>query len=134
ILGVGAGWNEAEFRFLGVDFKNRGRRLDEYILALRELWTSADPRFEGQFVSFSDALFSPRPVQPQGPPIWLGGGSPAALRRAARLCDGWHAVGLSPQRMAEGLAEISELANGRPVEVSVRLRTAVGARLPEARS
>src|SRR5215210_6151453 len=73
IVGLGAGWNEAEFNYLGADFSSRGKRLDEYIRVLRELWTSPEPRFDGQYVSFSDALFSPRSPQPNGPPIVIGG-------------------------------------------------------------
>jgi probable F420-dependent oxidoreductase len=133
ILGVGAGWNEAEFGFLGADFQTRGKRLDEYIRALRELWTSPDPRFEGQFVRFSEVLFSPRPVQQAGPPIVIGGGSKAALRRTAELADGWHPVGVLPDRFAEGMQRIRELAHGRSIEGTVRLRTAVGRVLPAAR-
>jgi probable F420-dependent oxidoreductase len=133
ILGVGAGWNQREFGFLGMPFENRGRRLDEFIRALRELWTSPDPRFEGHDVRFADVLFEPKPVQPGGPPIWLGGSSPAALRRAARLCDGWQPVGATPDAVAAGMRTIRELAGERRVECGVRLRTAVGRRLPEQR-
>jgi probable F420-dependent oxidoreductase len=133
ILGVGAGWNEREFGFLGANFHNRGRRLDEYIHVLRTLWAEPDPRFAGQFVRFAEVSFEPRPVQSGGPPIWLGGGSPAALRRAATLCDGWHAVGTPVEAFAAGMATIRKLAGDRPVVGSVRLRAAVGRRLPEQR-
>jgi probable F420-dependent oxidoreductase len=133
ILGVGAGWNQREFGYLGVDFAHRGRRLNEYIRALRELWTSPDPRFEGEYVRFSDVLFAPRPAQPSGPPIWVGGSSPAALRRAARLCDGWQPVGATPEAAAAGLRTIRELAGERPVVGAVRLRTAVGRMLSGTR-
>jgi probable F420-dependent oxidoreductase len=133
ILGVGAGWNEREFRFLGASFPDRGPRLDEYIRVLRELWTSPDPHFEGQYVAFSDALFAPRPVQPNGPPIVIGGGSPPALRRAARLADGWHSVGIPPAEYARGMQTITKLAQGRAIEGSLRIRTAVGRVLPEYR-
>jgi probable F420-dependent oxidoreductase len=125
VLGVGAGYHEAQFRWLGADFEHRGQRMDEYILAMRELWTSPEPRFVGQYVAFSDVVFSPRPVQPQGPPIVIGGSSPAALRRAARLADGWHPVGLTPAQFARGMQQIRAAANGRPVEGSLRIRTVV---------
>jgi probable F420-dependent oxidoreductase len=131
ILGVGAGWNEREFGFLGASFHDRGRRLDEYIQALRTLWSAPDPRFDGQVVHFQNVSFQPRPVQPGGPPIWLGGGSRAALRRAATLCDGWHAVGTSVENFAAGMDTIRQLAGQRQVVGSVRLRAAVGRRLPE---
>lgn len=133
ILGVGVGWNEREFGFLGADFHNRGRRLNEYIQAWRTLWSDPHPRFNGQFVRFADVSFQPRPVQPGGPPIWLGGGSPAALRRAATLCDGWHAVGTPVEQFAATMATLRELAGERQVVGSVRLRAAVGQTLPEQR-
>ncbi|MBV9596474.1 MAG: LLM class F420-dependent oxidoreductase [Chloroflexi bacterium] len=134
ILGVGAGWNEREFGFLGANFHNRGRRLDEYIQALRTLWSEPDPRIEGQYVHVADVSFRPRPVQPGGPPIWLGGGSRAALRRAATLCDGWHATGTTVEEFAAGMQTIRALANERQVVGSVRLPTAVGRKLPEQRT
>jgi len=129
VLGVGAGYHEAQFGWLGADFRHRGRRLDEYILAMRELWTSPNPRFEGQYVAFSDVVFLPRPVQPRGPRIIVGGSSAGALRRVARLGDGWHPVGLTPAQYAAGMKEILALANGRQVEGSLRLRTVVDGRL-----
>jgi len=129
VLGVGAGYHEAQFRWLGADFERRGQRLDEYILAMRELWTASEPRFEGRSVAFSDVVFSPRPVQPAGPPIVIGGSSPAALRRAARLADGWHPVGLTPAQFAAGMQQIRAAANGRHVEGTLRIRTVVDRRL-----
>ena len=125
VLGVGAGYHEMQFRWLGADFPRRGQRLDEYILAMRELWTAPEPRFEGRYVTFSDVAFLPRPVQPQGPPIVIGGSSPAALRRVARLADGWHPVGLTPTQFAAAMKQIRALANGRQVEGSLRIRTVV---------
>jgi probable F420-dependent oxidoreductase len=125
VLGVGAGYHETQFRWLGADFAHRGQRLDEYIVAMRELWTAPEPRFEGRYVAFSDVVFLPRPLQPQGPPIVIGGSSPAALRRVARLGDGWHPVGLTPAQYAAGMRQIRALADGRRVEGSLRIRTVV---------
>ena len=125
VLVVGAGYHEMQFQWLGVDFRCRGQRLDEYILAMRELWTAPEPRFEGQYVAFSDVVFLPRPVQPQGPRIVVGGSSPAALRRVARLADGWHPVGLTPAQYAAGMQQIRELTDGRPVEGTLRIRAVV---------
>jgi probable F420-dependent oxidoreductase len=133
ILGVGAGWNEREFGFLGMPFDNRGRRFNEAIRAMRELWTSPDPRFEGESVRFADVLFAPKPAQPGGPPLWLGGSTPAALRRAARLCDGWQPVGATPEAIEAGLRTIRDLAPDRTVVGSVRLRARIGGTLPEQR-
>jgi probable F420-dependent oxidoreductase len=131
VMGLGAGWNEREFGYLGADFATRGKRLDEYIRALRVLWTSPDPSFEGQYVSFSEALFSPRSPQPNGPPIVIGGSSRAALRRSATLADGWHATGLVPDEFAAGTRRIRELADGRQVELQIRLHTRIGEVLPD---
>jgi probable F420-dependent oxidoreductase len=133
ILGLGAGWNQREFRYLNASFDDRGKRLDEYIRAMRELWTSPEPRFEGQFVQFSDGLFSPRSAQPNGVPIWIGGSSRAALRRSATLADGWHPVGASVEAFAAGMQQVRELAGERKVEGTLRIRTVVGRRLPEQR-
>jgi len=125
VLGVGAGYHEAQFRWLGAEYRTRGARLDEYILAMRELWTAPEPRFQGKHVAFSDLVFAPRPARPAGPPIVIGGNSPAALRRAATLADGWHPVGLTPAQFADGMNAIRALSNGRPVEGSLRIRTLV---------
>src|SRR5262249_21994254 len=114
-------------------FHDRGRRTDEYIGVLRTLWSDATPRVDGQYVHIADARFGPGPVQPGGPPIWVGGGSRAAVRRAATLADGWHAVGATVADVSRAMATIGELAHGRSVTGSVRLRAAVGRRLPEQR-
>ncbi|MDO9709247.1 TIGR03619 family F420-dependent LLM class oxidoreductase [Paracraurococcus lichenis] len=104
-LGIGAGWLQEEFEALQVpDFAARGRVTDEYILAAKELWTSAAPRFEGEFVRFHDIGFAPKPVQPGGPPIWVGGESGPALRRTAKLGDAWYPIGTNPSFPLDSLA------------------------------
>jgi len=97
ILGVGVGWMEEEFRALNLTtFRDRGAVTDEYIQILRELWTKERPRYQGHFYSFEEVRFDPKPVQKPHPPIWIAGHTRAALRRAARLGDGWHPIGLRP--------------------------------------
>jgi probable F420-dependent oxidoreductase len=86
-MGVGMGWHEDEYRFMGVPFKERGRRTDEAVRLMRALWSGADD-FEGEFWSFHDATAEPHP-SPQ-PEIWVGGSSPRAIRRARELGDVWH--------------------------------------------
>jgi probable F420-dependent oxidoreductase len=86
-LGVGMGWHEDEFRFLGLPFSGRGRRGDEAIRLLRALW-AGEREFHGEHWSFEDATFAPLP-DPR-PEIWVGGSSPPALRRARELGDVWH--------------------------------------------
>jgi probable F420-dependent oxidoreductase len=97
-VGIGAGWLEEEFEAIGApNFAERGIATDEYLQAFRELWTTAEPRFEGRFVKFAGILFAPKPIQKPHPPIWVGGESGAAMRRAARLGDGWYPIGSNPQ-------------------------------------
>ncbi|HEX6311877.1 MAG TPA: LLM class F420-dependent oxidoreductase, partial [Acidimicrobiia bacterium] len=88
-LGIGVGWLREEFEALGVPFEERGARTDEYVAALRCLWSPGPSTFEGRFASFSDCNSYPKPVQENGIPIVVGGHSPAAARRAGRLGDGF---------------------------------------------
>ena len=94
ILGVGVGWLAEEFALLGVPFAERGRRMDEYLRLMRVLWTEQNPTFSGEYVRIADCAVTPKPVQARLP-VWVGGESPAALRRAARLGDAWHSAGSS---------------------------------------
>ncbi|MGE0700204.1 MAG: LLM class F420-dependent oxidoreductase [Hyphomicrobiaceae bacterium] len=117
VLGVGAGWMEEEFRLLGAPFKERGAVTDEYIEAFKELWTAERPSYEGKHVSFKDLIFSPKPVQAGGPPIWVGGESPAALRRTAKLGDAWYPGNNNqqmpmdtPARLEAGMAKMHRAA------------------------
>jgi probable F420-dependent oxidoreductase len=95
-LGVGLGWNYVEFDALGEDFRNRGRRSEEQIEVLRRLWTEPVVEFEGRWHRIPAAGINPLPVQ-RPIPIWIGGSAEVAIRRAARLADGFF-----PQRPLEG--------------------------------
>ena len=133
IFGIGAGWMKEEFETLGVPpFPERGSVTDEYLLACRELWTADNPRFEGKYVKFANILFEPKPVQKPHPPIWVGGESGPALRRTARLGDGWYPIGTNPQhrldsmkRFAAGVERLRRLAReaGRdPAKIALAYR------------
>ncbi len=99
IVGVGAGWMREEFETLGsAPFEHRGSVSDEYIQIFRELWTKEAPEFHGKFYQFSNVHFEPKPLGAL--PIWVGGNSEPALRRAARLGDGWHALSLTVEQFA----------------------------------
>ncbi len=122
-LGAGAGWMREEFEALGApSFERRGAVTDEYIRAFVELWTKDHPEFAGKWVRFSGISFKPRPVQRPHPPIWMGGESGPALRRTARLADGWYpfahhrppAIG-SVEGLSKSLSRLHELmeAEGR---------------------
>ena len=105
VLGVGAGWLKEEFEALGAPpFEERGRVTDEWLQAFKILWTEDAPRFDGRHVSFADIGFAPKPVQKPHPPIWVGGESPAALRRAVRYGDAWFPIGNNPRHPLDTLA------------------------------
>jgi probable F420-dependent oxidoreductase len=109
LLGVGVGGeSEKDFEAVGVDPRERGARADEAMRALRALFAGGEATFQGRFFSFSGIRIEPGPVQPGGPPLWVGGRSQAAIRRAARLGDGWMPIWVSPTRFAEGCAQLPE--------------------------
>ena len=123
IVGVGVGWQEAEFKALGQDiFRERGKVTNEYIKIYKELWTQDDPQFQGKYSRFSGVKFYPKPVQKPHPPIWVGGHTPAAMRRAATLGDGWAPVGqmpyarLDPEELAVEIKRLRDMTEqaGRP--------------------
>jgi probable F420-dependent oxidoreductase len=89
IAGVGVGWNEAEFKALGVPFRERGARTTEYLRIWQACWAPGKVSFDGRFFSFSDMHVSPKPSRQPHPPIWVGGLSDAALRRAAAFAEVW---------------------------------------------
>jgi probable F420-dependent oxidoreductase len=96
-VGIGAGWCEEEFVALGTPpFAERGLVTDEYVAAFKALWTQPNPRFEGKYVRFGDLAFDHKPVQRPHPPIWVGGESGPAMRRAARMGDAWYPIGTNP--------------------------------------
>jgi probable F420-dependent oxidoreductase len=101
-LGVGVGWNSAEYVALGQSFETRGRRQAEQVVLLRKLWTQRLVDFEGRYDHVPDAGIYPQPIQ-RPIPVWFGGGSDATLRRMARLGDGWMPNYLPLDEMAERL-------------------------------
>jgi probable F420-dependent oxidoreductase len=132
IVGAGVGWMKEEFENLQApEYAERGRVTDEYIRAFRELWSSDNPTFKGKFVNFSNVIFLPKPVQKPTIPIWIGGHSKAALKRAGELGDGWHPIGgvptipLEPDDLKKDWAVMAEYARkaGRdPKTIRVALK------------
>jgi probable F420-dependent oxidoreductase len=127
ILGVGAGWVAAESAMLGVPFAERGAMTDEYLQAMQELWTSRRPSFAGKYTQFSGLTFEPKPLQQPYPPIWVGGHSRAALRRAAQVGTAWHPINRPPEELRSGRAELARLcqARGRSAPPAITLRNDV---------
>ena len=112
ILGAGVGWMTEEFAFLNSPYHERGARTDEYLRAMKALWTEEEPAFQGRFLQFSDLRCEPKPVQKPHPPIWVGGHSKAALRRTATLADGWygHVFWRNPEALPQEIQTIKQLA------------------------
>jgi probable F420-dependent oxidoreductase len=97
ILGAGTGWLREEFEALGAPpFEERGAVTDEYLQLIRRAWTTDPVSFTGRFCKVAPVHALPKPVQRGGIPIWIGGHTAAALRRAGTLGDGWHPIGLRP--------------------------------------
>ena len=108
-VGCGVGWMREEFEILDVPpFEERGAVTDEYIRVFRELWTSDDPEFHGAYCDISGVVFEPKPVQRPHPPIWIGGESRRALKRAATLGDCWFPIGTNPGHPLETLPQLRE--------------------------
>ncbi|MCL4300304.1 MAG: TIGR03619 family F420-dependent LLM class oxidoreductase [Anaerolineae bacterium] len=105
ILGVGAGWMEEEFDLIGVPFDRRGPRTAEMINLMRAFWSGESVDFQGDFYHVTGCQMYPRPVQPAIPIVW-GGHSDAALRRVARVGDGWHPTQISLEQLAEGVGKL----------------------------
>lgn len=126
ILGCGVGWWREEFEALGAPpFAERGAVTDEYLRLMKELWTHDEPRFAGRYYQLADVTLYPKPVQRPHPPLWIGGHTAAALRRAGELGDAWHPIGL---RGPAGLEPEEYAAKARVV----REHAARAGREPEA--
>ena len=97
ILGAGVGWLREEFEAVGAPpFEERGAVTDEYLAFMRQTWTTDPVSFRGRYVSVDKVHALPKPVQPAGIPVWIGGHTDGAVRRAARLGDGWHPLIMRP--------------------------------------
>ena len=133
IFGVGVGYLEPEFRALGIPFEHRGPVTDEYLAALRVIWSEARPSYRGRFVSFDGVQAHPQPTQRPGPPIVVGGHTEAAFRRAVEQGQGWYGFALDEagaQRCLEGLRQAAARherpAALGPLEISVTPRPTRG--------
>jgi probable F420-dependent oxidoreductase len=107
IAGVAAGYVRAEFTATGVSFAGRHQRTDDYLAALRALWTMEHPRHDGPFVSFSGIDAHPRPVRPSGPPIVAGGESRPALIRAVTMANGWYGFDVDVHGCLNALRDVA---------------------------
>lgn len=118
ILGVGVGWSETEFEAFRLPYHKRGAMTDDYLRALKTLWTNKVASHEGQFTSFQDVEIAPKPAQEPHPPIWVGGSSAPAFRRAVRFGQAWHPIHFQLDWLKEkALPRLHEIAEqeGKPV-------------------
>ena len=133
-FGIGIGWNPVEYEALGADFSNRGRRSEEQIEVLRKLWTEATVTFDGRWHKITDAGINPLPVQ-RPIPIWFGGSDERALRRLAKLGDGWFPL-VGPdekcKQLIEKIRSFAKDAGRNPDAIGVEGRVSFGTGLPEA--
>lgn len=116
IVGVAAGYIREEFAAVGVPFAHRHERTDDYLRALRALWTMDHPSHQGPFVSFGGIDAHPRPVRPTGPPLIAGGGSHAALVRAVTMTNGWYGFDVDLPTCLEALRRVAG-EHERPAEL-----------------
>lgn len=131
-LGVGAGWNRAEFEALGYDYASRGRRFDEMLTVMRDAWSGRPSAFAGETIELpGDVVLAPTPVQPEGVPLLIGGISRRALRRAAELGDGWLSIAFTeswdPEAQRAGIEELERrraAVSERPLRKVLKLHAA----------
>jgi probable F420-dependent oxidoreductase len=131
IVGIGVGWAEAEYEALGVPYRDRGARADEYLAAMRAIWSEEKPAYHGRYVSFQEVQAYPHPVQQPTPPIVIGGRAPAVIRRTIEQANGWYGFALDLDETANVLAELRAAAGRyhRPPSLG-ELEISVNPRVP----
>ena len=126
LFGVGTGWLKEEFDIVGQPWDRRGARLEESLALMVRLWNDSEPTFEGEFFSLPPSAMEPKPLTLPHPPFFFGGITPVALRRAAKLGDGWIGVGLKIPEVGPVVKELHSLRHelgraGEPLEISLIL-------------
>jgi probable F420-dependent oxidoreductase len=130
-VGIGVGWSEHEYEVLGIPYDTRGRRTDDYLKAIKTLWSQDKPVYKGKFVSFDSLQANPHPMQRPNPPIVIGGNSEGAYRRAIQQGNGWFGFGLDLEGTKAAIAGLREAGERyhRPVELG-ELELTIGPRVP----
>jgi probable F420-dependent oxidoreductase len=120
ILGAGVGWLEPEFAALGVPFRERGRRMDEGIAMMRAVWTQDPVTFEAKYIpaKITNMTMLPQPISPI--PLWIGGSSDVALKRTARIADGWHGSRETPEEAEPIVRRLRAERPGADFTISMR--------------
>jgi probable F420-dependent oxidoreductase len=118
LLGIGVGWLAEEFAALGVPFEDRGPRTDEYVAAMRALWSQECASFQGRFTAFADVFCRPLPAD-RRIPIIVGGDTPAAARRAGRLGDGYFPARPAPAPLLDEMRRAAEASGRDPAQIEI---------------
>lgn len=144
ILGAGVGWLREEFEAVAAPrFEERGQVTDEYIALMRATWTTDPVSFEGKYYRVKDVHALPKPMQPRGIPVWVGGHTDAAVRRAATIGDGWHPIALRPPGLLfpdEYKARVAQVrtwakeAGRDPRSITLSLRVPMDVRSPKRKA
>ncbi|MFI8529652.1 TIGR03619 family F420-dependent LLM class oxidoreductase [Streptomyces aquilus] len=116
LLGVGTGWNPDEFAAVGVPARERGARTDDHLAAAKALWAQRPADFDGPFTTLRQARLGVPPVTACGPPVWVGGHSDAALRRALRFGDGWYGTGVDAAEVTDVRRRLSDLGGAKDAD------------------
>ena len=133
VIGIGAGWLKVEMEAVATTpFAERGAVTDEYMDAMRTIWTQDKPVFHGKYTNIDGLLTDPKPVQKPYPPIWVGGESGPSMRRAARIGDAWYPIGSNNAHLLDTLPRLTAgiAPHARPDPAAGRDPAAIGRRLP----
>jgi len=109
-VGLGLGWSQDEYDATGAPPKTRGKRADEFIAVLKEIWTADPAEFHGKYFQLPKSIIHPKPVQKPHPPIYLAAFAPSALKRTARMADGWMPVGVTIDQLKSNSTQLKSLA------------------------
>ncbi len=131
MIGIGVGWSEEEYQALGIPYRERGARADEYLAAMRTIWSEEKPVFHGKYVSFQGVQAHPHPIQQPCPPIITGGRAPAVICRTIEQANGWYGYAYDLDETADVVSQIREAANRyqRPASLG-ELEISIAPRIP----
>ena len=131
MVGIGVGWSEEEYQALGIPYSERGARADDYLAAMRAIWSEEKPAYQGKFVSFKGVQAYPHPVQQPTPPIITGGRAPAVIRRTIEQANGWYGFAYDLDEIVAVLAQLREAASRyqRPASLG-ELEISIAPRIP----
>jgi probable F420-dependent oxidoreductase len=124
-VGLGLGWSKDEHDAAGASMKVRGKRADEFIAVLKAIWTTDPAEFHGKYFQLPKSIIQPKPVQKPHPPIYLAAYSPGAMKRTAKMADGWMPVGMNADQAKASIGQIRNMARdaGRnPADLKLIMR------------